>query len=398
MAHKAIVHMLVLAAVCYVGTQQIARAEIVLESSTFSLGELVLRDNFDDNQQGLLWRAYLEDPNNCWVQEVNERLELQSTDQANNSFAGYVADSWRLNPEEDFALRIDFHHDLLNTWGGSWVNLGITTTPYDLDAHRVTMGVGCNNRFPYYWYEKKNGASVNSSYIWRSLTDGSIYISYKADEDVLYVGDAGYEPEDAWMTFNNLLQGEWGGQPVYVYFGGRTNMLQVDSGHAYLDNLFVEVGTVIEAALQEVYRFWSSKAGTHFYTMSEVEKEKLLKNYADVWVYEGVAYRAYPDETDSDVSPVYRFWSPTALTHFYTISADERDKLIDKFGELWTYEGVAFYAYKIGDQPDWTMPVYRFWSDARKTHFFTITESERDKLLDDSGAWTYEGIAWYAGE
>lgn len=386
-----------LAAACFEGTQSIARAEIALESSTFSLGELVLRDDFSDNQRGLLWNAYVEDPNTCWVEEINQRLELRATDQADDDWAGYIADSWRLNPQDDFAMKIDFHYDL-KTWDRGGVNIGITPSPTNLDDRRVTIGVGCVDRFAYYWFEKKHDLSINSSYYWRGDTNGSLYIYYTAANDTLYIGVAGYEPDDAWQTFEGLLQGSWGGDPVYVYFGGFSVELAIGSGPAYLDNLLVEAGTVIEAALQEVYRFWSPAQGTHFYTMSEAEKEKLLTQYPKVWVYEGVAYHAYPDATDSNARPVYRFWSPTLFTHFYTISRDERDKLIDKFSAVWAYEGVAFHAFPVGGEPDWAKPVYRFWSAVNETHFYTISESERDKLLADPATWIYEDIAWYAGE
>lgn len=402
MTRNTIVRMLVLgvalmAMSCFEGTQGIARAEIELESSTFALGELALRDSFSDNQQGLLWNMYVENPETCWVEETNERLELRATSQAADEWAGYVADSWRLNPADDFAIRIDFHHDL-DSRNEVGISLGITPTPEDLDGRRVIIGVGCVDRFSYFWYEKKNNLAVNSSYYWRGFTDGTLYISYNAEKDELYLGDAGYEAEDAWATFAGLLGGDWNGDPVYVYFGGYSVGQEVGSGDAYLDNLLVELGTVVEAALQEVYRFWSPVTGTHFYTMSEMEKEKLLTNYPDAWVYEGVAYHAYPDATDNEVRPVFRFWSNKSSSHFYTISETERDKLINKYADVWTYEGEAFYAYPIGDEPDWTKPVYRFWSGGNGSHFYTISESERDKLLADQSVWTYEGIAWYAGE
>jgi len=44
--------------------------------------------------------------------------------------------------------------------------------------------------------------------------------------------------------------------------------------------------------------------------------------------------------------PVYRFWSPKISAHFYTISEVERDYLLRTYGtETWTYEGIAFYAW-----------------------------------------------------
>jgi hypothetical protein len=97
------------------------------------------------------------------------------------------------------------------------------------------------------------------------------------------------------------------------------------------------------------------------------------------------------------VAPIYRFWSDTANAHFYTIKEAEKDKLISKYSHLWTFEGVAFYAYADGFQPAGAYAVYRFWSDTLGFHFYTMRETERDKLISRySFLWAYEGPAWYA--
>jgi len=84
-------------------------------------------------------------------------------------------------------------------------------------------------------------------------------------------------------------------------------------------------------------------------------------------------------------------------THFYTISESEKNNLIDNYPNVWTYEGIVYYAYPQGQQPEQTKPVYRFWSPMNNRHFYTISESERDKLIDlYSHVWTYEGIVWYS--
>ena len=85
--------------------------------------------------------------------------------------------------------------------------------------------------------------------------------------------------------------------------------------------------------------------------------------------------------------------------YFYTIMEDEKDNLRSLHSDVWTYEGPAFYAYPEGSQPDNTVPVYRFWSGDFGYHFYTVSEEERDKLIDEyPHAWAYEGIAWYAFE
>ena len=42
-----------------------------------------------------------------------------------------------------------------------------------------------------------------------------------------------------------------------------------------------------------VYRFWSAALSSHFYTVSDDEKNALIAQYPDVWTYEGVAYHAF---------------------------------------------------------------------------------------------------------
>jgi len=144
-----------------------------------------------------------------------------------------------------------------------------------------------------------------------------------------------------------------------------------------------------------VHRFWSPSLSTHFYTISDQEKDMLITQYPDVWTYEGVAYRTFGTRLIDNLRPVYRFWS--GQSHFYTISEEERDTLINYFGYFWTYEGIAFYAYPEGLQPAGSSPVYRFWSNTSGKHFYTISEEEKQMIIDQySYVWTLEGVAWYA--
>lgn len=146
-----------------------------------------------------------------------------------------------------------------------------------------------------------------------------------------------------------------------------------------------------------VYRFWSDSLSSHFYTASETERTKLIYNYSDVWKDEGVAYRALAEGSEPGALPVYRFWSGSLEGHFYTISDREADKLLTEYADVWSFEGVAFYAFPTDAAPSDTLPVYRFWSDRLGHHFYTMSETEKQKLIDvHAYTWTYEGIAWYA--
>ena len=48
-----------------------------------------------------------------------------------------------------------------------------------------------------------------------------------------------------------------------------------------------------------------------------------------------------PDDTE----PVFRFFSPDLDCHFYTTSESERAKLLNNFPGIWIAEGIAWYAY-----------------------------------------------------
>ncbi|HXK37165.1 MAG TPA: hypothetical protein VJ553_06305, partial [Candidatus Paceibacterota bacterium] len=145
-----------------------------------------------------------------------------------------------------------------------------------------------------------------------------------------------------------------------------------------------------------VYRFWNETYSRHFYTTDRAEKNKLITIYSYVWTYEGIKYYTYAEDSEPNSMPIYRFWSDSLSAHFYTIDEAERDKLINLYSHVWTYEGPCFYAFPDGSQPDDAIPVYRFWSDSLNCHFYTTKASERDKLINlYSHVWTYEGVAFY---
>jgi hypothetical protein len=185
----------------------------------------------------------------------------------------------------------------------------------------------------------------------------------------------------------------------YLYVAGQTESAGWTSGGgdtAYAASGDAFVVKISFGRLVPVYRFWSESLGTHFYTIKAGEKDKLINQYSDIWTYEGPAYRAFADATQPGVAPVYRFWSESLGTHFYTIKAGEKDKLIRDYATVWTFEGVAFYGYAAAVPAAGSYPVYRFWSESLGTHFYTIKAGEKDKLIRDyATVWTFEGVAWY---
>jgi len=142
-----------------------------------------------------------------------------------------------------------------------------------------------------------------------------------------------------------------------------------------------------------IYRFWSDSKQHHFYTISAAEKDYVIATWPSIWSYEGAVYEAFTSE-QSDKKPIYRFWSDSKQGHFYTISAAEKNYVIATWPTIWTYEGVAYYAYE-SSVPNST-PIYRFWSDSKQGHFYTASEDEKNYVIATwPDIWHYEGIAWY---
>lgn len=97
-------------------------------------------------------------------------------------------------------------------------------------------------------------------------------------------------------------------------------------------------------------------------------------------------------------SPMYRFWSDASRKHFYTIEKGERDLVFGTYNvKQWKYEGSVFRAFKLSDCAG-KSPVYRFWSSNHQGHFYTISEGEKNQVNDNypDEEWKLEGQVFCA--
>lgn len=159
-----------------------------------------------------------------------------------------------------------------------------------------------------------------------------------------------------------------------------------------------DMGAYEFQGLGPVYGFRSLTSGKQFYTMSITERDRLIQLYPSLWRFEGTVFYAFYDASDPQVVPAYRFWADKLGSHLWTTSEKEKQKLLTnpEFSSVWTYEGISFYVYPSGKQPVGTVPLYRFWSPQLGYHFYTLQESERDRLIREyPDVWIYERIAWY---
>jgi hypothetical protein len=168
-----------------------------------------------------------------------------------------------------------------------------------------------------------------------------------------------------------------------------------DDGTTYNNRLAIDKITLSATILDSspIHRFWSNSYTHHFYTIDGKEKNSIVDNWPDVWGYEGEAFFGYTTQINS-LKPVHRFWSDTFMGHFYTISEEEKNMVQAEWSDIWTYEGVAYYAfssYQAGSKP-----LYRFWSDQYVGHFYTTSVEEKDNIIANwPDIWTYEGVAYF---
>lgn len=176
------------------------------------------------------------------------------------------------------------------------------------------------------------------------------------------------------------------------------------------DNANEETGTfcynaepvVYTGTLLPVWRFYSSNYKSHFYTISHAEKTSIVNNDSN-WRYEKPSYKAHIAQSgQSGNIALYRFWSKTKKSHFYTSNAQERDQVIRNYSDdVWKYEKIAYYVqpYKNSACPVGTSPIFRFWSKTNQSHFYTKSVSERNEVIQkySDDVWRYEGpkfCAW----
>lgn len=143
-----------------------------------------------------------------------------------------------------------------------------------------------------------------------------------------------------------------------------------------------------------ISRFWNPAWRTHYYTGSDREGVDLRQNYPDsTWTYEGTAFYAFGSQV-TDTVPVYKFFSNKLSTYFYTANYDEMNYIRANYpANVWSFEGTVWYTYPLAYTGQSTT-VFRFWSPSLGRHFFTSSIAERDHLIATQSVYNYEGPVW----
>lgn len=150
-------------------------------------------------------------------------------------------------------------------------------------------------------------------YIWAEK--GEIYTYFKAISNSFYVCGASFEIHQNKNVFTGLTVETLDGFPfcdhlvgdrVFVLKGHRleafdpfqpfTVVFNANVNYTLnIDSQSVAPGTVLEANdFRPVYRFFYMPGGSHFFTIHESEKDEVIEKYGDLFRYEGIGFYALP--------------------------------------------------------------------------------------------------------
>lgn len=199
-----------------------------------------------------------------------------------------------------------------------------------------------------------------------------------------------------------------GAQEDYVVFtrsDGRTMVADITAGRDGKDTLSnietlsfggtsVSLATALieptdaDSSAFQVYRFFNTSNGAHFFTTSLTERNSVLENL-DGLSYEGNAFDSNVTETNG--TAVFRFFNLANNVHFYTVNAEEAAGLRENTG--FRDEGVAYYASS--DDSSGATALYRFFNTTSGSHFYTTSSAERDNIISTLGHFNFEGVAYF---
>ncbi|NBC32836.1 MAG: hypothetical protein GVY13_09205 [Alphaproteobacteria bacterium] len=160
-----------------------------------------------------------------------------------------------------------------------------------------------------------------------------------------------------------------------------------------LDNVALIPPDSLAAQARDVFRFFNTEALGHFFTIEASERD-LVAQTLPRFNPEGTGFRALSHDSDAaEATDVFRFFNTQAGGHFFTTSPEERALVLDTLPQF-RDEGVGFDAF---DEPvPGTVPVFRFFNTEAGGHFFTTSVEERDLVQATLPQYNFEGIGFYA--
>ena len=142
--------------------------------------------------------------------------------------------------------------------------------------------------------------------------------------------------------------------------------------------------------LTEVQRFYNYEAGYHFYSVDANESQELSANNEDEYNYEGESFTVLNSNLDYNLTgevietaqPVYQFFNNDTNALLFTMSENEKDYILDNL-DNYESQGIAYYAFETEPEDIETVPVYRLLNTDTGTHMLTSDRNEIDYIQNN---------------
>lgn len=198
----------------------------------YSIG---MYDNLHPNESGYAKMAHVwyEAINGCLedgLYERNHRLEFVSSGKHNNLTKFYIANGWRLDANESFSVKIDFHYSDMSS------SIGLIGINISDGFNYIAVSAGSDGNMPYYYYDAVVDGNVVLEQETRVAGDGTLYCRYDAASNSVYLSHIGFDANDSyiWQTIPNHPQVQWSSS-VDIAIGGSSYNIYLRPGRAYLD-------------------------------------------------------------------------------------------------------------------------------------------------------------------
>lgn len=164
---------------------------------------------------------------------------------------------------------------------------------------------------------------------------------------------------------------------------------------------------VPNAAVDPVFRFYNARDNAFFYTVSAAEKQLVIEKSAysqpdsDEWpyIYQGSTFEA-AHSYSSAVAPLHRFYNTETGHHFFTTSNEEMQLVKSKSesGEWpFNYEGIAFNVYSSDPNPggSYSEVPVHRFYSPSLNRHFFTADEAEVAAIELTGIWNYEGIGFW---
>ena len=155
-----------------------------------------------------------------------------------------------------------------------------------------------------------------------------------------------------------------------------------------------QVGTFSLLSTVNLHRFFNAEKGFYFYTSNESEYTAASYRAASgregyEYEYEGERFTVLASNKDSltglpveGVKPVYRFFNTENGEHFYTIEESEKNNIIENSSD-YIFEGAHFYAFDSPSGNSNTIPIYRMHDTQSGAYLYTSDLDEINSIRDN---------------